>query len=72
MDMMFADCVRVVIGGTRGHGAQSVPCACCGFPECPMMMQIRLPLLTAFLASCGLLADLLCCLPVEDLLDLSR
>ena len=36
------------------------------FPECSMMTQIRLPLLNGLLVSCGLLADLLCCLPAED------
>ena len=30
---------------SEGLGARSVLCACCGFPECPMMMQIRLTLL---------------------------
>ena len=37
------------------------------FPECPMMTQIRLPLLNGLLVSCGPFADLLCCLPAEDI-----
>ena len=40
------------------------------FPECPMMTQIRLPLLNSLLVYCRLRADLLCCLPAEDLNEL--
>ena len=31
-----------------------------------MLTQIRLPLLNGLFVSCGLLTDLLCCLPAED------
>ena len=62
MDMMFATVCAFFLGEKV-----LVPNRFCvrvaGFPECLMMMQIRLPLLNGLLASCGLLADLLCCFP---------
>ena len=73
MHMMFASVSAFFFRKREGLGAQSVLCACCGFRECPMMMQIRLPLLNGLLGVFGgLLADLLCCLPAEDLLDSPR
>ena len=48
MHMMLAT-VCAVFFRREGLGAQSVLRACRGFPECLMMMQIRLPLLNGLL-----------------------
>ena len=46
-------CVRFFFLGEKVLVPQSVLCACCGFRECPMMMQIRLPLLNGLLGVFG-------------------